>query len=100
MVQATLAAPPEVDGTYLVGEFVGQRDGKPWTGRDGETREPVNVSLLVGQSLRRVQYPSLAAARAAIPEGVQRGDRLALLVYPRANGGDLYWDGPRARDED
>lgn len=97
--QASLPA-SDRDGFTLTGELVAVKDGKPWTGKDGVTREPVNVSILAGSSLRRVQFRSMADAQAWVPAGAQRGDRIALPVYPRARDNDLYLDGASGPRED
>jgi hypothetical protein len=88
------------DGFTLHGELVSIKDGKPWTGRDGVTREPVNVSVLAGSSLRRVQFRSMADAMAWLPADAKRGERIALPVYPRAHGNDLFLDGASAPRDD
>lgn len=93
------------DGAYLVGQFLGARDGREWTGKtDGKVRRPLDVSLLVGTSVKRIQYPSREDAATALGAawGDQSHPRVALRVFPRPfpREADVFYDGPRARGAD
>lgn len=88
---AAVEAPVRV-GFSLVGEFVSIKPGKPWTDRDGNQRRPVNVSLLVGERVIRVEYADESSALAAVgaydAESMTKGSTISLPVFVRAKGKD------------
>lgn len=89
-------------GFTLRGEFLSIKDGKPWTGRDGEERTPVLVTVLVGDRPVVVEYRDQASAEAAVAEGgaADRGDAIAVPVFVRAKGKDwLSVSGLNLRSE-
>jgi hypothetical protein len=74
-------------GFALTGEFLSVRPGKPWTDRDGGLREPINVAVLVGERVVKVEYRDEDSAAAAV--GVaEKGDMVMLPVFVRAKGKD------------
>lgn len=76
-------------GFHVTGEFLSLKRGRSWKGRDGETREPWDVRLLVGDRTERVQFASEDAARATIGDP-ERGEMITLEVYANAKG-DGAW---------
>jgi len=71
----------------MKGEFLSLKPGRTWTGKDGVTRTPWVVRLLVGDSTYSVEYRDEDAATAAV-SGLDRGDEVSLQVYARAKGKD------------
>lgn len=93
----------EAPGVYLVGEYLGIRDARAWTDRNGASREPVDVRLLVGASVVVVQYPTRADAVQALQGAIDR-DVVALRVFNRHGVKDgrawQFYAGPRGDSED
>jgi len=83
-------------GVFVVAEFIDNRPGRAWTGRDGETRRPQDVTVLLGRSSVRIQYRSVSDAMAAL-HGAVKGDVVALRVFPTANKDRVFYSGISAR---
>lgn len=86
-------------GVYLVGQYVDGRDGREWTGKDGVTRRPFEVTVLVGRTAMRVEYRTPVDGNAALA-GSARGETVALRVFTRINKDRLYFSGIGARAVD
>jgi hypothetical protein len=82
----------ERDGIVLRGQFIDGRDGREWTGKDGKTRQPYEVTILVGRSAFRVEFrgPQEAAFWLA---GAGKGDRVELPVFVRAFKDNAFYRG-------
>jgi hypothetical protein len=92
----------ERPGFTLTGEMVSVKPGKPWVGNDGVRREPVNVSLLVGERVIRVEFRDESSALAAVGAfdgATPKGSTVTLPVFVRAKGKDwLAVSGVNTRD--
>lgn len=87
MPEAPITAQQNV-GLWLTGELVAPpTPSKPYTDKNGTLHNPVNVDLLVGRYVERVEFDSLAEAMAAI--GGDASLREIVTIPVRARGG---WD--------
>lgn len=86
-------------GLSLTGDFLSIKPGKAWTGKDGVTRNPAVVSLLVNDTAYKIEYRDEASAAAAVAGAGagDRGDVVTLPVFARANGGRVYYSGLNQR---
>jgi hypothetical protein len=94
-----MSAPTMTDlehGSYLVGQYVDGRDGREWTGKDGITRQPFEVTILMGRSAMRIEYRTPADAMAALVN-TAKGETVVLRVFSRINKDRLYYSGVGAR---
>lgn len=78
-------------GIWLVGELRSVKPGRRWSGRDGVERAPVEIRVLVGDEVFRVECRDEDAAATAL-DGAEPGAPITVAVGARAKGKDwLQW---------
>lgn len=96
--RVTVDAVPDLDGLYLVGEFLGFRDRDPRTVGD-KTYRNCDVGIRVGGTIETVQYGDRRGAEEAV--GLANvHDRIALLCVNQSGVKDgrawQFYTGARA----
>lgn len=91
-------------GLWLVGEYLGTRDARVWTDKDGREHEPVDIRLLVGTRVETVQCSSRGLALMFV-NGARERDLIAVPVRNRYGAKDgrvwqFYAAYGRVPDED
>ena len=78
--KASESKPVNAQGVFLTGEFISVYAKRSYQDREGNTRTPYAVKLLVGNSVLDIEYDDEQLAGAAI-KGAMKGDSVTLSVF-------------------